>query len=458
MAERPAGRLGPRLALAFVVVAVLAVALLAVLTLLATGNQVSGLAASQQQDTASSVAVALGQAYRGADGWEHADLRPAYTVAASAGARLQVLDEHGQVVIPEGFDPAQMMTGMMGAMHGGGMAGPVGEPVQTAVTVDGARVGTAVLRFPGGGLTAAEQRVRTGLEQTVALGAGLAAVLALVVSWFIARRITRPLVRLTQTVALVEAGQHGARSGVASAPGEIGELAAAFDRMAGALEREDSLRQQVLADVAHELRTPITILQAYCEQMADGTEPATPARLASLRDEVLRLGRLVTDLETLAAAEAAGLQMIKAPADLAAVASGVADLLGPAFEAAGTELVTRLEPVTVEGDATRLSQVVTNLLTNALKFSPSGGKVTLTTAAGDGLARLEVADEGPGIPQQELPHIFDRFWRGSAGRRATGSGIGLAVVAELVRAHSGQVHVASEPGHGTRFTVLLPRA
>jgi two-component system sensor histidine kinase BaeS len=459
MAERVTGRLGSRLALAFVLVAVLAVALLAVLTLIATGSQVSGLAASQRQDTMDSVTAALGQAYRGADGWEHADLRPAYTVAASAGARLQVRDEHGQVVVPEGFDPSQMMAGMMGAMHGGrGMSGPVGQPVHAAVTVDGARVGTAVLRFGGSGLPAAEQRVRTGLQQTVVLGAGLAAVLALAVSWVIARRITRPLVHLTQTVALVESGQRGARSGQASAPGEIGELAVAFDRMADALDREDSLRQQLLADVAHELRTPITILQAYCEQMADGTEPATPARLASLRDEVLRLGRLITDLETLAAARAVGLQMIKVPTDLSAAAAGVADLLGPAFEAADVELVHRLEPVMVEGDASRLSQVVTNLLTNALKFSASGGQVTLTTGATDGLARLEVADQGPGIPEQELPHIFDRFWRGAAGRRAAGSGIGLAVVAELVRAHAGQVHVASEPGHGTRFTILLPRS
>ena len=299
--------------------------------------------------------------------------------------------------------------------------------------------------------------MRTGLEQAVALGAGLAAVLALVVSWLIARRITGPLVSLTRTVALIESGQRGARAGLASAPGEIGELAVAFDRMADALGREDSLRQQLLADVAHELRTPITILQAYCEQMADGTEPATPARLASLRDEVLRLGRLVADLETLAAARAAGLAMVKAPVDLAGVAAGVADLLGPAFESAGVELVPRLEPVVAEGDATRLSQVVTNLLTNALKFSPSGGQVMLATGASGGLARLEVADGGPGIPEQELPHIFDRFWRGSAGRRAAGSGIGLAVVAELVRAHAGQVQVAAEPGHGTRFTVLLPR-
>ncbi|MGE5132430.1 MAG: sensor histidine kinase [Gemmatimonadota bacterium] len=473
MAEHRLGRLGSRLALAFVAVAVAAVALLAVLTLLATGSQVSGLAASQQRATARAVATALGQAYRGAGGWEHADLRPAYTVAASAGASLQVLDSSGQAVVPHGFDPSALMAGMMHDMHGsGGMMGGSGQqgrghggagagagaPVQAAVSVDGTRVGSAVVRFPGSGLTAAQQQVRTVLEQTVGVGAGLAVLLALGVAWFIARRITRPLVQLTGAVAAIEGGDRHTRARQAAAPGEIGELAVAFDRMADALDREDLLRRQLLADVAHELRTPITILQASCEQLAEGAEPATPQRLASLRDESLRLGRLVKDLETLAAAEAAGLQMVKAPVDLAAVAAGVADLLGPVFATAEVELSPRLEPVRVDGDATRLSQIVTNLLTNALKFSPPHSRVTLTTTAGDSLARLEVADQGPGIPGGELPHIFERFWRGAAGRRTSGSGIGLAVVAELVRAHGGQIKVASSPGEGTRFTVLLPRS
>jgi two-component system, OmpR family, sensor histidine kinase BaeS len=455
MADQRPGRLGSRLALAFVAVAVMAVALLAALTLLATSSQVSRLAATQQQDTARSAAAALGQAYRSAGGWDRADLQPAYTLAASAGAQLQVLDRSGQPVAP---GSAAGMAGMMGAMHSPGAAsGPPGAPVQAAVTVAGARAGTAVLRFPGSGLTAADRQVRSALEQAVVTGAGLAVLLALLVAWVVSRRITRPLVHLTSAVRSMESGTRGARARQPSAPGEVGELSAAFDKMAGALERADLLRRQLLADVAHELRTPITILQAYCEQMADGTEPATPARLASLRDEVLRLGRLVADLETLAAAEAAGLHMVKAPADLAAVAAGAADLLGPAFAAAGTGLESHLQPVTLDADATRLSQIVTNLLTNALKFSPPGGHVTLAVTASNGLARLEVSDEGPGIPGDELPHVFERFWRGSAGRRASGSGIGLAVVAELARAHGGRAEVSSEPGHGARFTISLPR-
>ena len=453
--SRPGSRLGSRLALAFVTVAVAAVALLAALTLLATGAQVSRLAASQQQDTARSVAAALGQAYREAGGWQQADLQSAYTLAAAAGARLQVLDGSDHRVAA---GSAQAMAGMMGAMHSpGGTSGPLGGPVRTAVIADGARAGTAVLQFPSSGLTAADQRVRSALEQTVLTGAGLAVLLALLVAWLVSRRITRPLTRLTAAVRSMESGTRGTRSRQPSAPGELGELSAAFDKMAGALDREDVLRRQLLADVAHELRTPITILQAYCEQMADGTEPATPARLASLRDEVLRLGRLVADLETLAAAEAAGLHLVKAPADLAAVAAHVADLLGPAFAADGGDLKTDLQPVIVDADATRLTQIITNLLTNALKFSPPGGHVTLTAAASNGLARLEVSDDGPGIPAAELPHVFERFWRGSAGRRTSGSGIGLAVVAELARAHGGRAEVASQPGHGARFTIWLPR-
>jgi len=213
------------------------------------------------------------------------DLRPAYTVAASAGAGLQVLDSSGQAVVPHGFDPAELMAGMMHDRHGsGGMMGGSGQPgsrpggasagtpVQAAVSVDGAQVGSAVVRFPGSGLTAAQQQVRTALEQTVGAGAALAVLLALGVAWFIARRITRPLARLTGAVAAIERGDRHTRARQAAAPGEIGELAVAFDRMADALDREDLLRRQLLADVAHELRTPITILQASCEQLAEGAE------------------------------------------------------------------------------------------------------------------------------------------------------------------------------------------
>jgi two-component system sensor histidine kinase BaeS len=228
--------------------------------------------------------------------------------------------------------------------------------------------------------------------------------------------------------------------------------------MADAVDREDRLRRGLVADVAHELRTPLALLQATLEAMTDGVVEATPAQLSALHDDVLRLGRIVEDLETLAHAEAASLRLEPHPVDLAEVAAGGVESLRPHFEAAGLQILSNVAPVIVEGDRQRLRQVVTNLLTNALKYTPHGGRVEVRVSAHAGVAHLEVSDTGPGIPPDELPHVFRRFWRGDAARDVTGSGIGLTVVAEVVRAHRGTVLVESPLGGGTRVVVMVPAA
>ena len=457
MTKRRTTRLSSRLALAFVAVAIAAVSVLAVLTLFATNSQVSSLVVAEQRTTTRSVLSALAQAYRDSGGWSKADLSAAYSLAASGGSQIQVTGSGGQVITGQNMNQAQSMATLMEAMRrGASSSSPLGVPVRVSIIVKGAAVGTAIFRFPINGLSVAQQRVRSALENTVFLGALLASIFALVVAWFVSRRISGPLDRLTQTVRSIESGHRDARVRQSSAPGEVGELSAAFDRMADALDREDTLRRQLLADVAHELRTPITILQLSCDQMVDETQMVDAKRLASLSEEVHRLGRLVQDLETLAAAEVAGLKLVKSPIDLASVGAATVDLLRPAFESAEVELIVRLHPAVIDGDATRIGQVMINLLSNALKFSPARGRVTLSVEASDGLARLEVADEGPGVSKEEIPHLFERFWRGNAGRRASGSGIGLSVVSGLVNAHGGRVEVSSQPGHGARFTVLIP--
>lgn len=457
MTKRRTTRLSSRLALAFVAVAIAAVSVLAVLTLFATNSQVSSLVVAEQRTTTRSVVSALAQAYRDSGGWSKADLSAAYSLAASGGSQIQVTGSGGQVITGQNMNQAQSMATLMEAMRrGASSSSPLGVPVRVSIIVKGTAVGTAIFRFPINGLSVAQQRVRSALENTVFLGALLASIFALVVAWFVSRRISGPLDRLTQTVRSIESGHRDARVRQSSAPGEVGELSAAFDRMADALDREDTLRRQLLADVAHELRTPITILQLSCDQMVDETQMVDAKRLASLSEEVHRLGRLVQDLETLAAAEVAGLKLVKSPIDLASVGAATVDLLRPAFESAEVELIVRLHPAVIDGDATRIGQVMINLLSNALKFSPARGRVTLSVEASDGLARLEVTDEGPGVSKEEIPHLFERFWRGNAGRRASGSGIGLSVVSGLVNAHGGRVEVSSQPGHGARFTVLIP--
>jgi two-component system sensor histidine kinase BaeS len=254
-------------------------------------------------------------------------------------------------------------------------------------------------------------------------------------------------------------GERSARVGAITASGELRELATAFDQMADTRDRQDRLRRDLVADVAHELRTPIAVLQAGHEALLDGIAEPTPDQLASLRDEVLRLARMVGDLQTMAAADAAALHLTRRPCDLASLAAAAADSLAGQFEAAGIALERRLTPVGINADPRWLHQVITNLLTNALKFTPAGGRVTIEAGPGDSQqAVLTITDTGTGIPAEELPRIFDRFWRGRQAAAVSGSGIGLAVAAELARAHDGQLTARSEPGQGSELTLTLPRA
>ena len=453
MARGRLGPLGARLALAFVAVALVAVAVLGGLALLASRSEVADLVERRHEQYGADVSATLAQAFEEAGGWAGADLGGAFALAASARAELVVLGSTGELVA----NSSSTMGDLMARMHGDDSvaADDLGDARRVAVTVGDTMVGTAVLRFPAAD-PAPERRVRDALGRTVIAGAAAAVVAALAVAVFVSRRLTRPVVALTAAARRYESGDRNARAGMAHAPGELGELAAAFDQMADTLRREDELRRALVADVAHELRTPATILQAACEELVDGLAEPTPARLSSLHDEALRLGRVIADLEMVASAQAAGLHLERQPVDLAAIAETATTMLRPQFADAGVTLSTTAMPAVVDGDADRLHQIVVNLLTNAVKFTPAGGIVRLTVAPLDHLVRLEVADTGPGIPPDELPHVFERFWRGAASRTG-GSGIGLAIVAELATAHGGRATVESALGHGATFTVLLPR-
>jgi two-component system, OmpR family, sensor histidine kinase BaeS len=435
------GPIGLRLALAFIMVALLAVALLAGLTAAFAASDVSDLAAQQRQELTQAMTEVAGAAWEHPGGWSMQDLKHVMNAGSGVGADVQVSDESGRIVATSPGFP-----------HGA-------RPTQTeAVIVGGQRVGSIAVRFTGVGLPAADGVLRAALLRAIASAAGLAALLALLAGLLASRRITRPVSRLIEVTQAMGHGDRAARVGEIHAPDELRDLAATFDRMADNLARQDQLRRDVVADVAHELRTPVAVLQAGHEALLDGVVEPSAAQLSSLRDEVLRLARLVDDLHTLAAAEAAALQLTMHPIDLAEIAGVAAGSLAGRFEAAGITLERRLAPVGVLADAQRMHQVVTNLLSNALKFTPAGGRVTLETGPAGDMARLCVADTGPGIPDDELPRIFDRFWRGRQAAAVAGSGIGLAVVAELVRAHGGSVTASSVQGRGTQLVMTLPRA
>ena len=331
-------------------------------------------------------------------GWTGANLTPVLAVAEQSGVQLQVRDDAGH--------PVATTSGFHAAAEGPRSTVPV--------VVKGRQVGTVQVALTGSGLGAADNVLRTALLRAIAGTAGLAALLALIAGLGVARRVARPINRLISVTRAMATGDRSARAGQVSGPGELRELAAAFDQMADTLDREDKIRRDLVASVAHELRTPVAVLQAGHEALLDGVIEATPDELGSLRDKVLRLARMVDDLQTLAAADAAGLQLTRAHRDLAGIAAEAADSLPRQFEAASVGLDRELDSTPVVADERWLHQVVTNLLGNALKFTPADGRVTVRTRQDGADAVLTVSDTGVGIPASELPHVFERFWRGRA--------------------------------------------
>ncbi|MFD1661078.1 sensor histidine kinase [Streptomyces caeni] len=438
------GPLGRRLFAAFALVALVSVALLTAAALVGADRGVSSAHQAERQRTADRVAAVAADAYRTAGGWPGADLSRARSLAAGAGADLTVWDADGGLVLG---------TPGPGRAHGGQGGAP--GPVATAeVSVDGAAVGSVRLRFASGTGTAGRS-VAWGWVGAAAVGA---LALALAASWFVTRRLTAPVVRVADTARALASGDRAARARV-DAPGELGYLARAFDAMADDVTSAERARHRLAADVAHELRTPLAALQAGLEELRDGYAQASPERLAALHDQALRLGRIVGDLGELADAESARLSLHPAEVDLVALVRSALAGREAELRTAGLTVHSRLgtAPVPVPADADRLHQALGNLLSNAARHCRPGDSVTVTVSATPAEARIEVADTGPGIPADELPYVFDRLWRGTRARATGGSGIGLAVVKELVTAHGGSVTAEPSPGGGTRMTVRLPR-
>jgi two-component system OmpR family sensor kinase/two-component system sensor histidine kinase BaeS len=288
----------------------------------------------------------------------------------------------------------------------------------------------------------------------------------------LAGRISRPLVNLTAATKSVAAGDLNVRVPVRSR-GEIRELAIAFNTMTEKLAQADELRRNLTADVAHELRTPLSILQGKVEGVYDGVYPDSREHLAPILDEIKLLTRLVDDLHLLSLAEAGQLPLEKRAIDLIPLLRDTQVNFTPQAADRGVTLSFDLpgeQPhefaVKVLADERRIAQVLGNLLTNALRHTPSGGQVTMTVVTEEEMARVTVTDTGIGIPPDNLPHIFERFWRGekSRSRAGGGAGLGLAIAKHLVHAHGGEIGVISpaiayQSGtevSGTTFHFSLP--
>jgi len=321
------------------------------------------------------------------------------------------------------------------------------------------------------GLVALLSAVGVFVAQSVNFGAGLAVLVASpLVGWLIGRRIASrvvaPLERLGVSARSFASGNHAARADV-DGPRETRVVAEAFNRMAGQiddalqeLKREERRKTQFVSDVSHELRTPLTAIRGAAETLLDGdVEPDDQQRfLSTIALEAERLGRLANDLLTLQRIEGATGELPLRHVDLRLAADRAAAALEPLMEDREVSLTVNGRAPVVLGDMDRLQQVVANLVDNASRITGPGGHVQVELTAQGDRAVLSVVDNGPGIPEEDLPRLFDRFYRADSSRTRTsgGSGLGLAIVRAIVTAHGGRIEAANNDDGGARMTVSLP--
>jgi signal transduction histidine kinase len=333
------------------------------------------------------------------------------------------------------------------------------------ILVDSQPVGTLLVKQPGGSGGGAGENFLVEVNNAIWWGGLAAVLLALFLGVFLARRLTQPLRQLTEASRKMARGELGQQVST-DARGEIGELSTSFNQMSVALADSEQQRQQMLADVAHELRTPLSITRGHIEAMLDGVFEMTPDNLAIVHEETLLLGRLVDDLRTLSLAEAGQLSLNRVTVNLTDLMVQSVSAFEPLAEAEGVELTVEVPEVDVmiTADPSRIRQVLGNLLSNALRHVNTGEngvpQVTVSLANRGDVAQLGVSDNGPGLSTEVQQHIFDRFWRADRARSRDqgGSGLGLAISRAIVEAHDGRIWVESTPGEGSTFVIELPTA
>jgi signal transduction histidine kinase len=379
------------------------------------------------------------------------------------GERIVLADEGGQIVADSANKLVEQTVGQ-------GWAEPVALILQRGVPV-----GTVYANPLGPADDPQRATFLASINRALLLAAGVAGLAAVLLTVGLSRRILRPVETLTAAARRMEKGDLSQRVEVQSED-EIGELARAFNAMADGLNRLEELRRNMVSDVAHELRTPLSNIRGYLEALQDGVVEPKREVVDSLHEEALLLSRLVDDLQELALAEAGQLRLERQPVAPSDLVNKAADAARAQATAKGIALQTDLpaDLPLVDVDPQRIGQVLGNLLSNALTHTPSDGEVVIAArrcpelcpepsrrvveGAGDSEVELSVSDTGEGIPPEDLPYIFERFYRADKSRsRVTGgTGLGLSIAKQLVEAHGGRIEVESEVGQGTVFTFTLP--
>ncbi|SHH16922.1 sensor histidine kinase [Desulfosporosinus lacus] len=378
------------------------------------------------------------------------------------GTVVTLTDPNGKLI-------ATLNNTMEGMMHGQDMGMSMSSYSATSwktktFTVSGplGTLATAEVRYPASAqiLNPQDVEFQSAVFRYLLFAGGLALLFGIILSYFTSRQLVAPLRRLTQAANRIGHGYLDERVNVRSKD-EVGQLANAFNAMADNLNRQETLRKQFTADIAHELRTPLTSIKSYIEAFQDGVLPANEENLSSIHEEIDRLVDLSSDLKDLNVAEIGALQLNPEPVDLKPLLEKILHSLNPLIQEKEITLSWHAsqEPVTMSGDERLLTRLFYNLVHNAYRYSNQGGQITVDLTQSSDYSQIRIKNTGMGISEDDLPLIFERFYRAdkSRTRETGGTGIGLALVRQITDLHQGTITVQSKVGHETEFIVELPK-
>lgn len=453
-----------RLTLSYILIAMVCVLLISIIASISLENLFRSYVKVNQGEKNQNIVNLISQQYKASTGWNKEVIQDIGINALENGMIVSVSDNKGNLI----WDATQYNNGMCEQMmtnmaHNMSSRYPnwKGEFTTADYTMKNGdkELGNVTIGYYGPFYFNKVDIAFINAVNTVSAGVGVVSlILAFILGYFMSKRISTPVSRVINTAEMISKGYYDDRSNEISDIREISQLTGAINNLAESLEQQEKLRKRLTADVAHELRTPLATLQSHIEAMLDGIWEPDEKRLKSVHEEITRLSRLVGDMEKLTRYESENRVLNKSEFDGLELVKSIMSNFEKECRDKGIETEICGEPVKVYADRDKLTQVVVNLVSNAVKFNGKDGIIRVSVGSEQNNAVISVTDTGIGISAEDQPHIFERFYRADASRsRLTGgAGIGLTIVKSIVDAHHGSISVESELGKGTKFTIVLP--
>ena len=454
-----------KLSMSYIFIALVSVLFLSILANVFLDKQFKAYVINKQEQKNKETVNLISQQYKGAGKWNGNTIESIGMNALEQGLIIKVSDAAGKMVWDATFHNNGLCTQMLSHMAQNMTSrypNWEGGYVETSYPVkyNFEEVGSVEIGYFGPYYFNDNDLEFINTLNKIFIGVGIFSLfLALIFAAIMAKRISYPISRVIKASQLISKGYYTERISDKSSTKEIGQLTSTINELADTLEKQDILRKRMSADVAHELRTPLATLQSHMEAMIDGIWKMDTQRLKSCHEEIMRIGRLVGDLEKLAKYESENLVLNKTEFDISELIQSLLKNFETDFINKGVKISFQGDTEKITADRDKISQVLVNLVSNALKYTPQGGSVEVISISSGNETKIRVRDTGMGIPNEDLPYIFERFYRAdkSRNRMTGGSGIGLAIVKAIVDAHDGNITVQSELNKGSEFIVTLPK-